>query len=64
MKIISQKLHAYISLATPHLGTLFSDSQIVSTGKAIMRAFTKTIFCDDDISGFCFDSLHFFIKRC
>ena len=49
MKIISQKLHAYISLATPHLGTLFSDSQIVSTGKAITYDFRKTIVCLDDM---------------
>ena len=33
MKVIVEKLHVYISLATPHLGTLFADSQLVSTGK-------------------------------
>ena len=32
MKLLRDKLHAYVSLATPHLGTLFSESQLVSTG--------------------------------
>ena len=49
MKIISQKLHASISLATPHLGTLFSDSQIVSTGEAITYVTVNNIFCVTDI---------------
>jgi hypothetical protein len=32
MKPLFSKLHAYVSLATPHVGSLFPDSQIVSTG--------------------------------
>lgn len=32
MKPLYGKLHAYISLATPHVGALFPDSQVVSTG--------------------------------
>jgi hypothetical protein len=32
MKPLHSKLHAYVSLATPHVGALFPDSKIVSTG--------------------------------
>jgi hypothetical protein len=32
MKPLFSKLHAFVSLATPHVGSLFPDSQIVSTG--------------------------------
>jgi hypothetical protein len=32
MKPLHSKLHTYVSLATPHVGALFPDSKIVSTG--------------------------------
>ena len=32
VKPLLQNLHLYVSLATPHVGSLFPDSQIVSTG--------------------------------
>ena len=32
LKPLLQNLHVYVSLATPHVGSLFPDSQIVSTG--------------------------------
>lgn len=34
MKPMLSKLHTYVSLASPHVGSLFPSSQIVSTGKA------------------------------
>ena len=33
IRALTDKFHAYVSLASPHIGTLFSDSQLVSTGK-------------------------------
>jgi hypothetical protein len=33
LQILRDKLHVFISLATPHLGNCFSDSPLVSTGK-------------------------------
>ncbi len=36
LKPLLCKLHLYISLASPHLGTLYADSQLVSTGNAIL----------------------------
>lgn len=35
MKPVLSKLHTYVSLATPHVGSLFPASQIVSTGAAL-----------------------------
>lgn len=36
MKPLWRQFHAYISLATPHLGTLFADSSLVSTGESML----------------------------
>lgn len=36
------KLHAYVSLASPHLGTLYASSQLVSTGMWALLKLKKT----------------------
>ena len=38
------KLHVYMSLATPHMGTLFAESQLVSTGMWAMLKYGKLLF--------------------
>lgn len=42
LKPIRERLHTYISLATPHLGTVYSDSQLVSVGQWALSKFKKT----------------------
>lgn len=32
-------MYTYVSLATPHLGTLFQESQMVSTGKLAVLSY-------------------------
>lgn len=49
LSFLRNKLHLFVSLASPHIGNLFSDSQLVSTGKVfdalsvIQEAFMKII---------------------
>jgi len=42
LKPVLSKLYLYISLATPHLGTLYSDSKIVSTGMWALAQWKKS----------------------
>lgn len=42
MEILRSKFHVYISLASPHIGTAYADSQLVATG---MWALTKWSKC-------------------
>lgn len=42
MKYIVPKLDVYISLATPHLGTVFADSQLVSVGQWALSKLKKS----------------------
>lgn len=41
MKPLLNKLHTYMSLATPHIGTIFAESQLVSTGMWALFKFKK-----------------------
>ena len=36
LKVLLPKLHLYISLASPHVGTLYAESQLVSTGSWVL----------------------------
>lgn len=36
LKNVLNKLHIFVSLASPHLGNLFLDSQLVSTGTRLI----------------------------
>ena len=38
MSNMLNKLHLFISLASPHLGNLLLDSQLVSTGKVLLAS--------------------------
>jgi len=42
LKYFRDKLYTYVSLATPHLGTVYSDSQLVSVGQWALSKFKKT----------------------
>ena len=42
MKPLLHKLHVYMSLATPHMGTLFAESQLVATGMWAMLKYGKS----------------------
>ena len=41
MKNILPRLHVYMSLASPHLGTMYAESQLVSTGMWAMLKVNK-----------------------
>jgi hypothetical protein len=36
MKCFLGKLHVYMSLSSPHLGTLYAESPLVSTGNTLI----------------------------
>lgn len=42
MRPLLSKLHVYMSLATPHMGTLFAESQLVATGMWAMLKYGKS----------------------
>lgn len=48
MAPLLSRLHSYISLASPHLGTLYADSQVVSTGNfaaAVFFTYVTYVYC-------------------
>lgn len=42
LRSIKDKLHTFVSLATPHLGTVYADSQVVSVGQWALSKLKKT----------------------
>jgi alpha-beta hydrolase superfamily lysophospholipase len=36
LTVLKSKLHLFVTLASPHVGNLFSDSQLVSTGEYVV----------------------------
>jgi hypothetical protein len=56
MKPLLAKLHAFMSLATPHVGTLFADSQLVSTGECLSSPFCSLSHFISQACGHCSSS--------
>jgi hypothetical protein len=45
MKPLLSNLHCFISLSSPHLGTIYADSPLVSTGMwALFKVFYEILF--------------------
>ncbi len=47
LKCLRNKLHLFLSLASPHIGNLFSESQLVSTGTVLLMAADMALMYSD-----------------